>query len=257
MRTAIATGVIVLAANALGCGGGSSKPAAEEIEKAFLSDVRTAVSSPGHDDVKEEMRKISWRSMSNEFAVEVKGVEVRGGDRGCDAVAIVSAAWTLNGRSATGSGAGDLALQARGLLMGSSVPHRCCWSQKTRSCAWSEALAGTSGGANVERASSSAEGEAVERTGGDRGLDKVRRASSSAKREMAKIQLQELASGYVGSGCPSSLAEIDPRAKGVDPWGKELRWMCGDALPPGVRGIGLVSAGPDGRFDSPDDVRSW
>lgn len=142
MRAAIMFGVIVLAS---GCGGGGSGPAASEIEKVFLADVRAAVSGPGHDDVKEAARSISWTSFSNDFAVVVQDVEVRSGERHCDAIAIVRATWTLNGASATGSGAGDTALQGRGLLMGSSAPHRCCWSKKSKSCTWSEALAGASG----------------------------------------------------------------------------------------------------------------
>jgi len=56
--------------------------------------------------------------------------------------------------------------------------------------------------------------------------------------------------------CPASLDEFeDVPAK--DPWGKPFRTYCGSTLPPGVKGFGVVSAGPDQKFDTLDDIKSW
>ncbi|MBA3821590.1 MAG: hypothetical protein H0X17_22090 [Deltaproteobacteria bacterium] len=58
--------------------------------------------------------------------------------------------------------------------------------------------------------------------------------------------------------CPVRLAELDDYAArrgslaARDPWGTAYRLRCG----PGVVGIHVGSAGPDGRFDTSDDVAS-
>lgn len=60
--------------------------------------------------------------------------------------------------------------------------------------------------------------------------------------------------------CPASLAallEYFERMTTRDPWGTELRMYCGPSLPPGVKGFGVRSAGPDRTYDTPDDVESW
>jgi hypothetical protein len=33
--------------------------------------------------------------------------------------------------------------------------------------------------------------------------------------------------------------------------------FCGDTLPPGARGIGIASDGPDRAPGTPDDITSW
>ena len=60
--------------------------------------------------------------------------------------------------------------------------------------------------------------------------------------------------------CPtvSDLAEYIAQEPGfTDPWGRPYVVRCGAELPPGVRGIAVLSLGPDGEADTGDDVRAW
>jgi hypothetical protein len=42
-----------------------------------------------------------------------------------------------------------------------------------------------------------------------------------------------------------------------DAWGTELKMLCGPTLPADARGLAIQSAGPDARFDTADDIKSW
>jgi hypothetical protein len=60
--------------------------------------------------------------------------------------------------------------------------------------------------------------------------------------------------------CPGALAELREFTSfdsDLDPWGHPYRLMCGSSLPPSAKGVAIQSAGPDGQFDTADDVRSW
>jgi len=55
--------------------------------------------------------------------------------------------------------------------------------------------------------------------------------------------------------CPRSiddLLEFSSRDNALDPWGTKLDLRCG----PGYRGAYVRSAGPDGRFETVDDISS-
>jgi hypothetical protein len=60
--------------------------------------------------------------------------------------------------------------------------------------------------------------------------------------------------------CPRSLRELDPymgHHEAKDPFGNAYYFACGEhALPKGVRGMWVVSAGEDGVFGTADDARS-
>jgi hypothetical protein len=86
--------------------------------------------------------------------------------------------------------------------------------------------------------------------------------------EDTSVQVRRLAfEGYPqwsvahpNDACPASLAALLEYFEGMttlDPWGTELRMFCGPSLPPGVKGFGVQSAGPDRTHDTPDDVESW
>jgi hypothetical protein len=73
---------------------------------------------------------------------------------------------------------------------------------------------------------------------------------------------------HPGETCPTSLDELAAAwrpPKGMrntgtaDRWGHPLRWWCGDDRPPEAPrwGLAVASAGPDGRFDTADDLVSW
>jgi hypothetical protein len=60
--------------------------------------------------------------------------------------------------------------------------------------------------------------------------------------------------------CPAALAELREFTSfdsDLDPWGHPYRLMCGPSLPPTAKGVAIQSAGPDGQFDTADDIRSW
>jgi len=63
-----------------------------------------------------------------------------------------------------------------------------------------------------------------------------------------------------GKDCPTDIAELAKYSNdkaGKDPWGHQMVLLCGDSLPEGVRGIGVLSMGPDGKLDTQDDIKSW
>jgi prepilin-type N-terminal cleavage/methylation domain-containing protein len=60
--------------------------------------------------------------------------------------------------------------------------------------------------------------------------------------------------------CPERLADLAEYANGhdtEDAWGNPIKLLCGTSLPPGARHIALVSAGPDGKEGTDDDLKSW
>ena len=59
--------------------------------------------------------------------------------------------------------------------------------------------------------------------------------------------------------CPASLAELALFIDGdlADPWGRPMLLLCGPTLPADARGLGVVSAGPDGQPETADDITSW
>jgi hypothetical protein len=62
--------------------------------------------------------------------------------------------------------------------------------------------------------------------------------------------------------CPETLKEVTDqteRADTRDVWGHEMRFYCGDMLPPAAArdGFGVVSDGPDGKHGTSDDLHSW
>jgi IPT/TIG domain-containing protein len=60
--------------------------------------------------------------------------------------------------------------------------------------------------------------------------------------------------------CPDRLTDLDEYMNGSptkDPWGRDYRMLCGATLPAGARGLGVVSAGEDGKIDTADDIKSW
>jgi hypothetical protein len=58
--------------------------------------------------------------------------------------------------------------------------------------------------------------------------------------------------------CPAAPSDLAKYIDTLDdPWGHPLRIYCGANLPPGARGFAAASAGPDGAFDTADDIKSW
>jgi hypothetical protein len=61
--------------------------------------------------------------------------------------------------------------------------------------------------------------------------------------------------------CPDTLDDLREYMNSKDtkdPWGTPYRMKCGSTLPPSVEsGIAVESAGPDQKFETEDDIKSW
>lgn len=60
--------------------------------------------------------------------------------------------------------------------------------------------------------------------------------------------------------CPPNLGVLNTymnNADGRDPWGRRYIMTCAPHLPPGLKGIAVMSVGSDGIYGSRDDVTSW
>jgi hypothetical protein len=96
----------------------------------------------------------------------------------------------------------------------------------------------------------------------------ARTAGADPNVDEAKMLVMKLAfeafpswsQAHPGKSCPAKLAdllEFTDRKDTKDPWKHELKMFCGANLPAGVKGIAIQSAGPDGKLDTADDVKSW
>lgn len=61
-------------------------------------------------------------------------------------------------------------------------------------------------------------------------------------------------------GCPDKLEDLNEYMNNKDikdPWGGTYKMLCGQSLPPGAKGIAVMSPGEDGKEGTSDDVKSW
>jgi hypothetical protein len=69
------------------------------------------------------------------------------------------------------------------------------------------------------------------------------------------------AASHPDKACPDRLDELNAYMNtedSKDPWGTPYKMLCGSTAPAAARhGIGVLSAGPDQKFDTDDDIRSW
>ena len=60
--------------------------------------------------------------------------------------------------------------------------------------------------------------------------------------------------------CPDKLEDLNEymnNKDAKDPWGNQFKMLCGQNLPPGAKGLAVMSPGEDGKEGTADDVRSW
>ncbi|HEX4421904.1 MAG TPA: hypothetical protein VH165_28525 [Kofleriaceae bacterium] len=85
--------------------------------------------------------------------------------------------------------------------------------------------------------------------------------------EVTRIRLKRIAyegfpvwsMAHPDLACPRSVRVLVDEIGGdttLDAWGHPMDFRCGGDLPPGVKGIWIRSAGPDGDFDTDDDLTS-
>lgn len=96
---------------------------------------------------------------------------------------------------------------------------------------------------------------------------------TSSKASEAEVRLVQLATNKLAfeaypqwaaqhpdKACPDKiedlLALVDATDRN-DPWGHSYVMLCGSSVPAGVRGLGVLSLGPDGQQGTTDDIKSW
>jgi hypothetical protein len=97
---------------------------------------------------------------------------------------------------------------------------------------------------------------------------KVMKLFGEAKVDTTKIKLKKYAfeaypswsASHPDKACPDKLSDLNEYMNNEDSndsWGKPIRMLCGQNMPPGAKGIALVSVGEDGKEGTPDDLKSW
>jgi hypothetical protein len=95
--------------------------------------------------------------------------------------------------------------------------------------------------------------------GGSSGASKVKAAELLTKK-LAFEAYPTWAMKNPETSCPATLAELLAQVDdtpGKDPWGNDLKMFCGPTLPAEAKGLAIQSAGPDGKLDTADDIKSW
>jgi general secretion pathway protein G len=96
---------------------------------------------------------------------------------------------------------------------------------------------------------------------------RVMKMFGQSKNEIAKATAKDIAFQAYGhwsavhqnKACPDSitdLAEFVNDPKMLDPWGNPYQFMCGPTMPQGMKGVLVISAGEDGKFNTADDIKS-
>jgi general secretion pathway protein G len=95
-------------------------------------------------------------------------------------------------------------------------------------------------------------------------LDRLKESKESlaktGARKLAYEAYGQWAVSNPSKSCPDKLGDLYKYMSSEsvkDPWESEFIMLCGDQLPAGAKGIGIVSPGPDKKANTPDDVKSW
>ncbi|HVK88203.1 MAG TPA: prepilin-type N-terminal cleavage/methylation domain-containing protein [Kofleriaceae bacterium] len=98
---------------------------------------------------------------------------------------------------------------------------------------------------------------------------RVMKMFGESKEKIAKLAVDDYAFNAYGSwsqanpskSCPEKLSDLNEyvnKKETKDPWGTEYKMLCGPNLPAGVKGgLAVESAGPDQKFGTEDDVKSY
>lgn len=97
---------------------------------------------------------------------------------------------------------------------------------------------------------------------------RVMKMFASSKVDIAKAEIQKLAyeaypqwsQANPSKACPDKLedlAEFTNKKDMKDPWGQPYKMFCGPTLPPGAKGLAVMSPGEDQKEGTGDDLKSW
>ena len=97
---------------------------------------------------------------------------------------------------------------------------------------------------------------------------KVMKLFGESKVDTTKMKLKQYAfeaypswsAAHPDKACPEKLADLNEYMNNNDSndsWGRPLKMLCGTNLPPGAKGIAVMSSGDDGKDGTADDLKSW
>ena len=97
---------------------------------------------------------------------------------------------------------------------------------------------------------------------------KVMKMFAESKVDTTKIKVKKYAfeafpswsASHPDKACPEKIGDLNEYMNGDDSndaWGKPIKLLCGANLPPGAKGIAVMSSGPDQKEGSEDDIKSW
>ena len=92
------------------------------------------------------------------------------------------------------------------------------------------------------------------------GESKVKIARMTAQK-YANEAYPQWSTTHQDKACPDKLEDLNDYMNNKDikdPWGNNFKMMCGQNLPAGAKGgLAVMSAGPDGKEGTEDDIKSW
>jgi len=97
---------------------------------------------------------------------------------------------------------------------------------------------------------------------------RVLNALRDSKVKTTKMKLNQYANeafpqwsaNHPDKACPDKLADLDEFMNSHDSndaWARPIKMMCGTNLPPGAKGLAVMSVGEDGKEGTEDDIKSW
>jgi general secretion pathway protein G len=97
---------------------------------------------------------------------------------------------------------------------------------------------------------------------------KVMKMFGESRVDTTKIKLKKYAfeaypswsAAHPDKACPDKLADLNEYMNSEDSndsWGKPIKMLCGSNLPPGAKGLAVISAGADNKDGTEDDLKSW
>ena len=97
---------------------------------------------------------------------------------------------------------------------------------------------------------------------------RVMKMFGSSKVDIAKATIQKYAfeaypqwsQANPSKACPDKLEDLNEFMNNKDikdPWGTQYKMFCGPTLPPGAKGLAVMSVGEDQKEGTSDDLKSW
>lgn len=78
--------------------------------------------------------------------------------------------------------------------------------------------------------------------------------------QYANTAFPQWSMSHPDKACPDKLSDLNDYMNSSDEndsWGRPIKMMCGQSLPPGVHGLAVMSLGEDGKEGTEDDLKSW